>query len=239
MSRPESTIDPQLIERLTVAVIQRLRADRTEKDNDPRRLLVADTQTTITEAVTLNQRVIAVADIERLEAESKLLLAAPGAVVTPAALDEIRRRGLRMQRTEQGDLAGLPSSQPYAAATQAVVCIADSDQPLRATAWQRQLSLRGLQTDIIAMEEIQRRLQADAGQQAIIFSHLPAVLVCRFCRCAEIRAASVTSVSEVSRIQGAMQPNLWVLDTERLSFTNAIATALQCARLRPMGKTTS
>lgn len=239
MSKPESTIDAQLIERLTVAVIQRLRADRIGEDTDPRRLLVADPQTTITGAVTLNQRVIAVADIERLEAGAKILLAAPGVVITPAALDEIRRRGLRMQRTEQGDLAGLPSSQQPAAATQVVVCIADSDQPTRATAWQRQLSLRGLQTDIIAMEEIQRRLQADAGQQAIIFSRLPAVLVCRFCRCAEIRAASITAASEVSRIQGAMRPNLWVLDTERLSFTNAIATAMQCARLRPLGKTTS
>jgi hypothetical protein len=148
-------------------------------------------------AASLDDRVITAASIERLPGTPSELFIAAGAVVTPAAQDEARRRGIAINRS-----APLPQSQqPRPAKLQ----LSDASEPQRAEAVRNQLAVRG------------RPLPS----ARILLSDTPARDVYQHCTAGGEVAVMITSLNDVQRFAAELTPTLWVLDMKRLNIPAA------------------
>ncbi len=184
------TIDPALVAAIAREVIARIKS--TSKTNDT--------------AASIGDRVVTAAAIERLTGQPTQVFITPQAIVTPAARDEARRRGIAINRTVQ-----LPDSQRP---DHAKLEITDSTNPERATAVQAQVARRG---------------HADASAR-IVLSDTPAREVYQQCAVNGEIAVMITSVTDVQRFAQELSPTVWVLDMQRLNLTaavNAVARILQ------------
>lgn len=150
------------------------------------------------------------------------------AVLTPAAADLLRQRGVQVVR---GDHSGSQATSEAPLPANVGCWIADADHPERVAGYVRQLAGRGVSA---ASLELPLRSGPDFfGAVGVLIAALPAIHVDHFARQLSLSAAAVGSLSEVSRIAAAMSPAVWVLDAERLSFSGRVAVAAECFRLSP------
>lgn len=189
-TRNES-IDPAMVAAITREVIARLQA--ASKTNDS--------------AASISDRIITVNTIEQLPGSPTQVFIAPGAIVTPAAGDEARRRGIHLQRT----IAVPRDQQPSDARLE----ITDSANPQRASAVREQLDRRG--------ESI--------SSARIVLSDTPAHDV--YQRCAERGeiAVMIQSISDVERFADELSPAVWVLDMQRMNIPAAVNTIARIAQI--------
>ncbi|XZE52241.1 hypothetical protein SH139x_003926 [Planctomycetaceae bacterium SH139] len=183
----------------------------------------------------LPERVISLRELENLPAETKQVRVATAAVITPAAADELRRRGIAIERGAVASVANqsikvenATSGQPSAEETSLWGYISDADGTSRATAVAKQLTLRGLPVSVADSQQLPSLLVA--GALGILLSPLPAVDVDRWGRELGMVTAAVDSPQHVLRIAAAMAPQVWVLDTERLTLSAIVAVAAVCLR---------
>lgn len=186
-------IDPALIAAIAREVIARLKA----------------TSRTNQSAASIDDRVITADTIEKLSGTPTQIFLAPGAIVTPAARDEARQRGIAITRTVQ-----LPADQQP---KNARLEITDATNPDRAEAIRKQLARRGI---------------ADCAAR-IVLSETPGREVYQRCTADGERTVMIATTTDVQRFADELSPTIWVLDMKRLNIsaaTNVVAQITQLGR---------
>lgn len=192
MAPPNDQLDPAWVAEITRRVLARLAlhrgpADRAPADHDhphPKQLI---TQQTIRQTTTQNLKVAATA------------------IITPAALDEARGRGIVIER-----LCGPVGSvrEPQSAT------ILDSEHPDRGMAVEQQLRRRGIHP----------------GGLTVVLTDHPARDVYEHTGNGQ-RAAMVTAIGDVERFAAELNPTVWVLDMKRLNLPMAVNAIAKIAHL--------
>lgn len=193
-SANNDTIDPALVETITREVIRRLQQSARPATSG------ADQAT-----VSINDRIVTASVIEKVLGSPSQLFVPPAAIVTPAATDEARRRGITIQH------AGKHSQQEQIDGPRP---IADSSDPARAGAVQTQLSRRGI----------------SVGRATILLSDTPARDVVQQCAAGEV-AVMIASLTDVPRFADEVSPTLWVLDMQRMNIACAVNVIAQISQL--------
>lgn len=185
------TIDPDLVSAIAREVIARLKA--TSKTNDT--------------AASVDDRIVTTATLEQLDGTPKQIFIASRAIVTPAARDEARRRGITIHRT-----VNVPEpQQPRHARLE----ITDSTNPDRAAAVRMQVARRG----------------GAVGSARIVLSDTPAREVYHQCTAGGEVAVMIASVTDIGRFADELSPTVWVLDMKRLNLPAAVNTIVRITQL--------
>lgn len=152
------------------------------------------------DATAIDDRVVSVESLRGLPGGTKQLAIHPNAVVTPAAGDEARDRGITLLRIDH-------TTNPERTTTMQVAsAIRDTEQPERSAAIQQQLDRRGV----------------DLGTHQIILSDTPAREVWQQCTSQAERAVMVSALDDVNRFAEQLDPTVWVLDMKRLNLIAAV-----------------
>jgi hypothetical protein len=106
--------------------------------------------------------------------------------------------------------------------------VCDRLVPERAVALCRQLAARGLAAETAAFSELEST--AD-DRPCLLLSELPARDCDHCARQLNRLAATTDSLEMAQRIGGEMRPQVWVLDTARLTFSALTAVAERCLRI--------
>ncbi len=206
VAKRNEAIDPAWIAAIAREVIARLKSKG---------------ESTSATAASLRDKVITVETLRAVADTTVQLFIPPGAIVTPAASDEAKERGITINRSvdlppaQQPDLQQPDLQQPKPQQqNQQRLEIIDSQQPTRADAIRSQLKRRGV---------------IGSGGR-IVLSDSPAHDVHERCTSGE-RAVMVTTVADVRRFAGELDPNTWVLDMQRLNFSAAVNAAVQITQL--------
>jgi hypothetical protein len=165
-----------------------------------RKVIARLQQTTTTN---IDARLITLETIERHDAGQ--LVIDESAVITPAARDEARRRGIAIQRLHKTKIT---------TNRQTDTSIADTDDPNRADTVLHQLGRRG----------------AKLGTAKVILSDTPASETHKQIISGN-RATMVTAIADVERFAGELDPNVWVLDMKRLNIPAAVNTVVKISQL--------
>lgn len=187
----DQQIDPAIVAAIAREVIARLGS--TSKTNQT--------------AASIDDRVITAGTIEQISGHPTQLFVMPGAIVTPAARDEARRRGIAIHHT-----VNLPTDQHP---DQRRLEIIDSKQPDRAQAVRTQLAKRGI----------------GDGSATVLLSDTPARDVHEQCAARHERAVMIANAMDVSRFAEELDPTVWVLDMKRLNLSAATNLVAQITRL--------
>lgn len=202
-----SAIDSALIAEIVRRVIAQLGGDEPSVRAEP-----------------VTDQVVSVATIERFAGTTERLNILPRAVVTPAAWDEAKQRGIAIVRAPGPSAAG--DSDPQPAGTGEAVnrvdrtahtgMITDTDQPERAESIAVQLAHRGV-----------------SGDARIVLSDRPAAELQRLASGGK-RAAMVRCIADVDRFETELRPQIWVLDMIDMNWIAAVNAA---ARILQNGNT--
>lgn len=195
-------IDPDFVAQIVRKVIARLRNTHAAQLN---------TNTNAT-AASISDKVVTAHTIESVAGTPAEVFVAPSAVVTPAALDVAKQRGIRINRT----IDVPPAQQPSQHLPQHNHRITDTEQPLRAQSLRQQLMKRGI---------------TELNSQRIILSDTPATDLHRCIATESCRAAMVSSMNDVDRFHRELQPSVWVFDMGRMSLIAAVNAAARIAQL--------
>ncbi len=191
-------IDPALVAKIVGQVIAQLQTTKQQ-----------ETQANNT-AASISDKIVTATTIESLTGTPAQIFVAPQAVITPAAYDAARGRGIEINKTT----AVPPAQQPTANSTNDQKII-DTKQPARAASLATQLARRGLQT---------------IGSQ-IVLSDTPAADLHRCIANQSLRAAMVSTIVDVDRFQRELEPEVWVLDMGRMNLSTAVNVAARIAQL--------
>lgn len=154
---------------------------------------------------TLSGRVISLEQIKRVNPKSNRLRVLSDAVVTPAARDELKQRGIRLER-----------GQPQQAVSESNLLVAAVRTTWDLHRWLKQTHLDVTETlendcpDLTA-EKLAAAL-AKKVSRAIVFTGEPALVLCRLNRHQGVRAACGQSVKTVQDANDCLSPNAIVLN---------------------------
>lgn len=146
-------------------------------------------------------KLVTLETLRSLGSSAELRLTA-SAVVTPAAKEEARRRGIRLVTA---------TSEP--AAEHSVPATADGE----------------FADDLLTAQLNRRGVTLPDGVD-VVWTQTPAVAVCQHCSAGK-RAVMVTTYADVDRFFAELSPQVWILDAERLSLVAATNVATRIARL--------
>ncbi|KAA5540447.1 hypothetical protein FYK55_20770 [Roseiconus nitratireducens] len=197
--------DPAMIARIAREVIRRLR-------NDPNAAadLAAGSSAVAPEnkpaATTIVGKRLITVETLRAHADTSELVAAPGAVITPAARDEAKRRGI------------------------AIVSASTSRQASPHNATGDRANGPVGQHDCELAGQLQRRGVRLPGGVKVIWTDRPAAEVCRRCQSGD-RATMVGTFTDVDRFAAELAPTVWVLDRTKLNLTAAVNAAVRIAQV--------
>ena len=186
-------IDPVMVAAIAREVIARLKS--TSKTNQT--------------AASIDDRVITAGTIEGLSGKPTQIFIAPGAIVTPAARDEARQRGIAIHHT-----VNLPADQQP---NHGQLEIIDAAQPERAEMVRTQLARRGINN----------------GAARVLLSDTPGRDVHQQCTTHDERAVMIATATDIPRFADELAPTIWVLDMKRLNIsaaTNAVAQITQLGK---------
>ena len=189
----DESIDPTRIDPVRIAAIVRKVIARLTEPNQ----VTADTPEIGVRTV------ISVKTIE--QQTGKHLLVSDSAVITPAARDEARLQGIRIERTNE---TTVKPDQPT------TENISDIDNPQRAETIRHQLDRRGI----------------DLNEINVVLTDSPALEVHRQISGGQ-SAAMVTEISDVERFHSELSPSVWVLDMKRLNIPAAVNAAAKISQL--------
>ncbi|EMI55412.1 hypothetical protein [Rhodopirellula sallentina] len=178
----------------------------------------------------LDCRLVTLSEINAISSSVKQITLPAGAVVTPAARDELRHRGISLTTCESNESAqSSVRSTSNAPGTRAVRLQSDGDvNDVLIASLKKQLSIRGV------------RLCNEAGV-SVTLSSRPATTAHHACgtdRC----VVSINRLDDVSRFLRELSPNVFVLDVLHLhliALADAITTiAKPAASTQPRPKVT-
>lgn len=193
--RSTNAIDADFVARIVAQVIARLR------DGQDAAMHPIDEE--IIDEEVIDQKIIDAKTIERLATGSRVRIAA-GAIVTPAARDEVANRNITLHRSEK--VAALPK-------VAVDLGLVQDNDPDRGQAITRQLGHRGITSiasTVIASDTPARELVDQISRGKV--------------------AAMVTQINDVDRFGSEIRPNVWVLDMKRMNLITAVNTIAAIAR---------
>jgi hypothetical protein len=168
----------------------------------------------------LPEKVVSVATIDSLPGSPSEIVIAAKAVVTPAAHDEARLRGITIRRSDaQTQIqTEIPNPGPEQSTQQRTQPneILDVSKPERAASMLAQLARRGITT---------------IGCK-IVLSETPAIDVFRLCHNEKQRAVLLCNISDVQRFASELPVDVWVLDMKRMNLMTAVNAAVQISQKR-------
>lgn len=225
MPSSTSTSTQQLIDQVVREVLSRLKAGAHEHSASARTAADADRKGKATSRgrFTFADRVISVDSFAAVPAGVDEVLVEPSAVITPAARDLARHRGIALVRRGESPLP-----------KQDALLIADTDSPDRAAGLSHQLVSRGVAATSTNPDAVLQQVQ-NGRAIGLVLSDVPAGFVCAACRNGSVRAAAISELNELPQIESQMQPNLWVIDMRRVSLSKAIVLAERCIRMVQQG----
>ncbi|WP_442511422.1 hypothetical protein SH528x_003103 [Novipirellula sp. SH528] len=150
--------------------------------------------------------VVSVATVKEAAGDGKTeLRVTTKAIVTPAARDEAKLLGITITRSAKDEtkLTKKTNQQP------SEMAVTDNENPERAAAISQQLLRRGIRA---------------SATVEVVLSDSPSKEVYRICS-AGSRAATVSSIATVDRIEKELAPQVWVLDMNALNFVAAVNVA--------------
>ncbi len=199
-----NSVKEELVERIVAEVMRRLQGDHALRE---------PSTATSHRTMTLDARVVSLAALERLPADCDRLFVRSDAVVTPAARDELRQRGIEWFRRES------ESSTTGQSAEARVEVFADESINCRAAA-HRQAAF-GPMHSCRSMSELIDRVtnhMATAAHPIVAIHPRACEVAWRLNRCSAIRAVPWDTTSHMPRYDTGPQPNVIVLSSaERLS----------------------
>jgi|GEM_PF-4573755 len=176
--------------------------------------------------MSLAGNVISLRDLETLPAGIQEVSISPRAILTPAAKDTLRSRKIEIHRQ-----FGSPVSPQTAGSLGQIeriqaanFWVADADHPEQAAGYSRQLQLRNLSTEPCDLRELGPLLHLPG----IVLSQLPAREVDRFARQFSICTVAVDRPEQAERILRTLDPQIWVIDSDRLAYAQRVALAVRC-----------
>lgn len=220
MSTSSNASTQQMIDRVVREVLARLGSagSTASTSSRPAASQEGKEQERESRCFSIADRVLSVESLAAVPAGVDRVQIQPATVITPAARDIARERGIIWIR--QGE-----SPQ----AERGVLLIADTDSPARSSGLRHQLATRGLLATSTDPDSLLKRIGQDPAT-GLVLSDLPAGFVCKACRNEAVRAAAVSELNELSAIAAQMKPNLWVIDMRRVSLSKAIVLAERCIR---------
>lgn len=169
-------------------------------------------------AVSIGDRLITTETIGQIEGTPDEIVIAARAVVTPAACDEARQRGITIDRSlgnsPQPINRPTANGNPTQNNNQAAIQIVDRSDPDRAASIARQIARRGI---------------TKTGT-VIVLSQQPARDVHHYCTAQSERAVMITGINEIDRFAAELDPTVWVLDMERINFVVAVNIIARIAK---------
>ncbi len=192
-------IDPAFIDRIVRRVIAQLRQSSSN---------IKPANNT---AASISDKIVTATTIENVTGSPSQIFVAAGTIVTPAAIDAAKERGIEINKTT----AVLPAQQPKPENDPTNQEIIDQHQPDRAVSVATQLARRGITM---------------LGSR-IVLSDSPAAEVHRCISTEACRAAMVTAIADVDRFQLELRPQVWVLDMGRMNLITAVNVAARIAQL--------
>jgi hypothetical protein len=163
-------------------------------------------------------RVVTGFELARLLNGHRRLLVPANAVLTPSALDELRHRGISVEReqtakpTRTEALWGIAQEEPQAAVASALKALAAQGLPLR--------SLEIPTEDSLSRWAL--RLASRVGQGefagAVAFCSQPALVCCVANKLAGLRAASIGQIGVLDRMLKTLAPNLVAVEISGRTF---------------------
>lgn len=232
-----STIDQAYIARVVRQVIARLKQPGmplgTGTPQGTGTTLPAATRTNQT-AASISDKIVTANLVEQLAGKPSQVFVGSKAIITPAAKDVAKQRGITITRSVELPKSQIPAqvsaNTTSSASTNTTASpvttsrgktsstttqnITDTQDPGRAIAVAQQLSRRGIQS----------------GSAQIVLSDTPAADVFRLCSGGQ-RAAMVGSTNDVSRFANELQPTVWVIDMKQMNLIAAVNAAAQIAKL--------
>ena len=195
-------IDPAFIQQIVRTVIARLQQLETRQ---------LDTHTNAT-AASIGAKVVTSQTIASIKGTPSQIFVTPRTVVTPAAYDAARERGIEITKTTAVPPAQRPQQPTSNNDGQQII---DRSNPARAESLVRQLALRGITT----------------LPWQIVLTDTPAAELhhCKSTR--SCRAAMVATITDVDRFHRELEPELWVLDMGRMNLIQAVNVAVRIAQL--------
>lgn len=170
----------------------------------------------VPEHTELNCRLVTVQTIDELPANTERLSLVHAAVITPAARDEARRRGIELERgrpaTNGDGTKRFAAAQAQPAPSFAII---DQQSPERAEAVKHQLVRRGVH---------------GGGTAQIVLSDTPAADSHRFSSQGRT-AVMIRSLPDVDRFAAELAADVWVLDMHELTLVAAVNTAYRIIQL--------
>ena len=207
------SVDPAVVATIVRTVLDRLKAQSAESKATAQSETTHKGETT-DRSIMSPDRVISVATIEKIATRSATrILIGDGAVVTPAARDEARRRGLSIQRV----------ANPSATAHQSHAVTSSTTNPSL-------IDPKDRGREAAVLQQLQRRGVAIAPSIKIILSEIPAIEVQRQCQAGR-RAVMIRRIDDVGRFQAELGPDVWVLDMIELNLVSAVNVAARIAKL--------
>jgi hypothetical protein len=181
-------------------------------------------------------QVVSLASVVSLPKSTLCIEILPRAVVTPAAADWLRQHGVSVARGSVAKVDEGASSSPLSVASSVASSvelprwILDVDRPDRAAAYAKQLLHRGVTVHPTDLQHITATWQPHTLERGIVVTSFSPMMVDLFARQGMVSAVEVGSVDRVRRIAQTMQPKIWVIDAERLSFSSLVTVAAECLR---------
>jgi len=183
-----------------------------------------------TEGGTWQKSVLTLVDVQRLAGRHELAIG-PKVVITPLALEEIRRLGLTLSRQELSPVVscelGVGQDRAYAEVQSALAAMAREGvlfQPLGRPEPALQLA-----------NQCGARIARGEWQRAVLFSSEPELAACAANKLPGLRAASVVNMAQARRAFATLVPNLLVVEMPGRTFFEA-RQVLQLVASRPQSK---
>ncbi len=200
-------INREQIERIVQAVLQRLG----ETPVAGKSVSSADAQAA--QGVTLSERVITVASLEKLNG-AKVVNVAEKAIVTPAAKDFLRDQGIMLQRTTAGSKSGVNPAQSGSAAISLVSFACDT--AVETGTLIEQLARAGVVAACHGdwsggISELIQMLGTAQNGKTICFTSQPSLVLCAANRHAALRAAAANCSCCVQEAAGSIGANVLVV----------------------------
>ena len=195
-------IDPAFVQQIVRTVIARL------QQLDISRI---DTQTNAT-AASIAVKVVTSQTIASIKGTPSQIFVTPRTVVTPAAYDAARERGIEITKTTAVPPEQRPQQPTSNNHGQQII---DRSKPERAESLVRQLALRGIAT----------------LPSQIVLTDTPAAELHHCMSTRRCRAAMVATITDVDRFHRELEPEVWVLDMGRMNLIQAVNVAARIAQL--------
>jgi hypothetical protein len=194
---------------------------------DPIATTTAGTITSATPAdphcASIADRVVTIASLQSLNADTRSIRVPANAVITPSARDMLQSRRMEIIRQSLPQESSTTKSKRPASMGQVAkgpLWIFDTRSNSQAASLQKQLAARRDCRIAATMDAALAALQGDRSDDVVVLvlTDRPATVACQANRNHWVRAAIVRGIVELADLREQLQPNAWIFDIRHCSL---------------------